>query len=82
MNTDRNRGESTIRGRESEITKVFTQFCPPYCHHNTKGSRGDHLLIGVKSRNHHKVSEISQGLYGCNNINDSDHWDSMEANGM
>ena len=46
-----------------------------------KGSRGDHLLIGI-SLEAITVSEISQGLYGCNNINDSDHWDSMEANGV
>ena len=61
------------------LMKKTTKFNP--CH-QYKGSRGDHLLLGVKSKSHHKVSEISQGLYGCNNINDSDHWDSMEANGV
>ena len=30
-----------------------------------KGSRGDHLLLGVKSKSHHKVSEISQVYMGA-----------------
>ena len=40
------------------------------------------IISLLMSRNHHKVSEKSQGLYRCNNTNDSDHWDSMEANGV